>query len=333
MPLDTVAATARLAAIEALANAVTHEDLVALVHAAFRSKQKAANNNSVRTALAGGGGVLGDEEYALLAAATLAVILRKDRDSAARAATMICAASLNGLRQVKQPMDMVALASSSLKAQALRTRQRPDLVTDHDLTFNVDPTKAVESEDENEALTLLAAACTEVIESLSRRQLDFEKQARQYIRIQDEELNMLWWLQGGYSHTYQSSFEAIPREQRPFVFAHELAGATCALPGPAAMVSLLTKAGVDEQDPVEIVPAIQALPHAWLESAFPGDDNSKVSPVITPIHEAFKRRLEVHGEDTWIQSWASVCGIAPAAKLPPLRLAELCYFEQLVITK
>jgi hypothetical protein len=107
---------------------------------------------------------------------------------------------------------------------------------------------------------------------------------------------------------------------------------TYAVPGVAAIESLLARAGVDEGE-LQISAAVQSLPLDWLAAAIPDADAGKVSPVTTPLHEAFKRRLEVNGQDTWISNWASVCEIDPAAKLSALHLADFCYCEQLVILK
>jgi hypothetical protein len=199
--------------------------------------------------------------------------------------------------------------------------------------LDIDTTKAVESEDSDEKLKLLAKACTAVVVTLAARQDEFAQCALRYISIQDEELNMLWWLQGGHSDTLDKSFSEISREQRPFVLARELAEATYAIPGTPAIESLLARAGVDDAEPVEVAAAIQALPLSWLKSAIPDVDAAKVSPVTTPLHEAFRRRMEVDGEDKWIPNWASVCDIDPAARLSALSLADLCYCEQLVIRK
>jgi hypothetical protein len=325
-------ADARWAAVQALAASATHEELEALIRAAFRAKQNSAKTAAVRAKLAGEGGAIPDEEFKLLAAATLAVIIRTGQSAAARAATMIGTTHLNGLRPVKQPMDIIGAAASARLALARTTRRRPPLKMAPMPELDVDTTEAVESEDQDERLRLLATACTTVIASLAQRQSEFEQRAMQYICIQDEELNMLWWLQDGHSSTLNRAFAEIPREQRPLVLARELAEATYAIPGAAAIESLLARAGVDEGE-LEISTAIQALPLDWLKTAIPEGDASKVSSATTPLHEGFKRRLEVEGQDTWIPSWASVCGIDPAAKLSPLRLAEFCYCEQLVIRK
>ena len=322
---------ARWAAVQALAGSATHEELEALIRAAFRAKHNSTKTAAVRIKLAGESGAIEDEEFKLLAAATLAVIVRTDQPAAARAATMIGTTHLDGLRPVKQPVDIIGPASSARLTLARTTRRRTPLTMAPVLRLNVDATKAVESADQNERLVLLAAACTTVIESLAQRQSEFEQQALRYIRIQDEELNMLWWLQGGRSDTLNQPFAEIPALQRPFVLARELAEVTYAIPGASAINSLLARAGVDDAETVEIATAIQALPLGWLKTAIPEANAASVSSVTTPLHEAFKRRLEVDGQDAWIANWASVCDLDPAAKLRPLRLAELCYCEQLLV--
>jgi hypothetical protein len=332
LPVEPDAADARWVAVQALAASATHEELEALVRAAFRARHNSARTAAVRAKLAGVGAAMQDEEFKLLAAATLAVILRTDQPAAALASMMIITTHLGGLRPVRQPVDIISPAASARLALTQTTRGRPPMKMGPMPELDVDATEALASEDQDERLQLLATACTTIMKSLAQRQSQFEQRAMQYIRIQDEELNMLWWLQGGHSATLDQSFGEIPPEQRPFVLARELAEATFAVPGVAAIEPLLARAGVDDGE-LEISAAIQALPLDWLRTAIPDGDAAKVSSVTTPLHEAFKRRLEVEGQDTWIPNWASVCDINPAAKLSALRLGDFFYCEQLVILK
>lgn len=333
LQVDPDVVDARLVAVQDVAKSVTHDELEALIRAAFWSKQPtAAMTGAIRAKLASAGGVLGDEEFRLLAAAALTYVLRANDDSAALAAAMVSTASLKGLRMLRLPMDIPGLASTTRTALARSTRRRPVLRMPAMPSLTVDPEKAVAIEDANEALKLLAAACSEVIKVLADRHSEFEQQTARYISIQDEELNMLWWLQGGRSHTLGQPFADIPRDQRPIVLACELAEATFAIPGAASIQSLLVRAGVDDLEPLTIAAAVQSLSTKWLRDVCPVELEAKISPVTTPLHEAFKRRLEVDG-DSWIAGWASVCEIDSGAKLSPLQLADLCYCEQLVLRK
>ena len=332
LKLDPQVMEARWAAVQALAASLSDEELEALARAAFRSDQTTAATATVRTKLADKGGAMPDEEFALLAAATLVVILQEDHPTAARAATMICTAHFMNLRTLRQPMDLVGLGATARVGLARTSRRRPTLELEEMPTLELDTTAAEETEDSNESIRLLASAFTEAMQQLADRQAEFEEQTRRYISIQDEELNMLWWLQGGRTRAGEV-FGNVPREQQPFVLARDLAEATFDLPGASAIGSLLDRAGIKDDEPVEIAVAIQALPIDWLRIALPEADKHKASPVTTPLHEGIKRRLEVRGENSWAAGWAGVCDINPAARLSPLQLADLFYCEQLLIHK
>lgn len=333
LPVDSTTVDARFAAVEAAAVLVTHEELEALIRAAFDVKQTSKATASVRSKLAGQGDALRDQEFKLFAAATLARILQGNELNAALAAIMIGTTDLGGLRKLKQPMDLIGLAKSARSAVARSTRRRPQLKLAPFPELTVDATKAAELEDANDGFVALAAACTGVIKTLAQRQAEFEQQALNYISIQDEELNMLWWLQGGRSGELNVPFTQIQRELRPFVLARELAEVTNAIPGASAIEALLAQASVDDGEPIAITAAVQKLPVEWLKAAILEGSSVKMSSVTTPLHDAFRRRLEVSGADSWIANWAGACDIDAAAMLSPLRLADLCYCEQLIIRK
>lgn len=332
LKLDPQVMEARWAAVQALAASVTDDELEALARAAFRSDQTTAATAAVRTKLADKGGAMPDEEFALLAAATLVVNLQEDHPAAARAATMICTTHFMNLRAPRQPMDLVGLGATARIGLARTSRRRPPLELEAMPSLELDTTAAEEAEDTNESIRQLAGVITQAMQKFADRQADFEERALRYISIQDEELNMLWWLQGGRTRAGEV-FGNVPREQQPFVLARDLAEATFDLPGASAIGSLLARAGIKDDEALEIAAAIQALPIDWLRMALPEVDRHKTSPVTTPLHEGIKRRLEVRGQNSWVAGWAGVCDIDPAARLSPLQLADLFYCEQLLIHK
>nr|WP_315487992.1 GTPase-associated system all-helical protein GASH [uncultured Rhodoferax sp.] len=333
LPVDLPTVELRYAAVEATANGVTREELEGLIRVAFDAKKTPTATASLRTKLAGQGDALLDQEFKLFAAATLARILQNKDQDAALAATMIVTTSLGGFRKLKQPMDLIGMAQSARTAFALSTRHRPQLKLSPIPELTVDATNAAELEDTGDGFMVLATAFTDVIRTLAQRQAEFEHRALSYISIQDEELNMLWWLQGGRSGDLNVPFAQIQREQRPFVLAQELAEITYAIPGPSAIEALLAQACVDDDEPIAISAAVQALPLDWLKTAVPDDLSGKTSSVTTPLHDAFKRRLEVEGANSWVANWAGACGVDSVAALSPRRLADLCYCERLIIRK
>jgi hypothetical protein len=61
--------------------------------------------------------------------------------------------------------------------------------------------------------------------------------------VQDEELNVLWWLHGGHSELAKVPFGELPVAQRPLVLAAELSDLSTILPGPPSLAALLSRAG------------------------------------------------------------------------------------------
>jgi hypothetical protein len=311
--------------------------LEALVRLAFRTKQPpfAAEVTQVRAQLAEDASPVGDDELAMLAASALSLILTKVDATSARTATLIAGVSCVGLRAVKQPMDLVGLAKNTQTELAETSRRRPSLEQQKLVNPQLDIQSALDGLQEGNvatvrtAITALATSSSKALASIFSRQRLFESAVQEYVKVQDEELDILWWLLGRHCTTLNIPFVDVEQEHRPLIFANELAKLTKVLPGPTALPSLLSRAGVDNSVQVTISSAIQALPKEWLSLLLPEDKADKVSAVTTPILEGIRRRQEVGGQDTWIAAWSSVCGIRQDAQLPPLQFAEAAYRELL----
>ena len=64
-----------------------------------------------------------------------------------------------------------------------------------------------------------------------------------HIKLQDEELDLLWWANNGYSATGQALFADMHPGARAFVAAIEAASRTQFQPGPCSILGLLEKGG------------------------------------------------------------------------------------------
>nr|WP_255488348.1 GTPase-associated system all-helical protein GASH [Rhodanobacter sp. MP1X3] len=310
-----------------------------MVRLAFRSRQSASTSElaTLKSTLAGEAGPVGEEELNLLAAATLAVILSKADSSAALAATLIRTTHLGGLRVVTQPMDLIGMATNTMRSISDTSRRRQVLKTASSATINFAPVEALEAvktfdqEHIEKAFVGLVQSTKLVLQTLAKQQLQYEQAVSSYVRIQDEELDMLWWLHGSSSFSMSIPFSEIPALSRPLVLAKELADMTATLPGPLGIQALLSRAGVAADVPVNVQESVQNLAIEWLRTALPEANSPNVSPVTTPIHEAMKRRAEVHGDDSWMGVWASVCDVKSDERLCALSFAELAYYERLLI--
>lgn len=325
----------RWESVEKLIEENDRNDLELLIQIAFRIKVQmgSAEVAALRSKLSSDLGAPGDEELTLLAATVLAYEMNDDSDEAARVATAVSTAFCVGLRPLKQPMDLVGLSENVLRRLAETSRRRPALEAQKPPRSTLDPnevnafvTKA-NGGAYGEATQAIAVSTNKILSGLAKRQATFEAAVQRYVRVQDEELDILWWLLGNHCNDLGLSFSNVPVEQRPLAIARELAKLTTVLPGPSAITSLLTRAGVLEAPRLSITAAVQGMPAKWLAEAIAEYSIDQSDRFTKPILFAFLRHQELEGNDGWIQGWSTLTGLDQAAEVDPLQLAETAYRE------
>ena len=325
----------RWVGVSSVANKTPKDKLAMLARLAFRLKLNFGTTelNTLREELSGGGPRPLDEELCLLAASALAVGM--DNKSDPMVALTVACVSCAGLRQLEQKIDMVGMYQNALQKMADTERRRPALEqgrlqTPKTEAFEAKLSKAMKEEDWNTALNDLCDLTTSALQKMASRQRSFETAAQLYLTVQDEELDILWWLQGGHSLHAGEDFLKVPVEHRPLLMSFELATITKVLPGPPSVEALLTRAGVLDAPKQSIAAAVQVMPAAWLQIVEEWVDVGSVSPHITPILFALIRRHEADGSDEWIGPWATATGIARDAVIEPVKFALAAYREFLL---
>ncbi len=335
---DEAVRSIRWTQVQAAAKAPSRKALESLTRLAFRTKLSEAEAGEIRAMFASAESTApGDQELHLLAAATLAVTITRRDATAAKAALFVLAASCAHQRELQQPMDLIAKAVNALTLMSETARRRPQLELERPTFSQIDAkalAEAVATHDlagTHAGLAAMATAINKALTTINTRQRAFESAVQEYVRVQDEELDILWWLHGEHCEIRSVPFRDVPEDERPLVFANDLAELTRVLPGPLAVRSLLSRAGLDESATISIPEAVQALPANLLEQFLTEDAVSKVSVTTTPILDAIRRRQEVDGRDAWAQTWAAVCGLEQDRKLSALQLAEAAYHELLLV--
>jgi len=277
-----------------------------------------------------------ERELQVLAGACLAVLMEDScEEEGSAAALAVTTAALGRARTLDLPMDLVDMAESAIVRRANENRERPsigDLSSDPP-KFDFEKSSAKVRETPNwdgvaEGFALAADAVRTAMRTLAARQTTALSAAEAFIRVQDEELQMLWWLMGGRCNDYDSTFDGIPVEVQSFVFGDDLADATTVLPGPSSIRAILSRAGLKERKKISVVAAVNAPKTVWLKSLMNG---AEVSSVSTPLHFAIQRQLETGAGDAWVAGWAASTGIDATHSLPSLTLGELFYRERLLI--
>jgi len=337
---ETEHRNARWAAVHAIAEKADASMVEALVRLTFATKQLPSArtlskiHEAYREADDSFDPSSAAREMQVLAGACLAVLLEANGDSAAIAALSVATASLGGGRTAKLPMDLPVLAEAAIERLADANRERPSLSglisaepPKFDFEAAVTKTKEQNWESIGQAFTLVGTSMRAALKALATRQTNATRAVDRLIRVQDEELQMLWWLTGARSIDLDCAFDAVPAAAQPLVFAKELADDTAFLPGPRSIKPLLSRAGLKERKKLTVAAALAAADATWLSSL---PDESDPSPVTQPIHFAIKRHMEAGGGDTWVPNWAAVIGVDAGRQFSTLSLGTLFYRERLL---
>ncbi len=276
-----------------------------------------------------------ERELKLLAVICLAQIVENNSyNQSAEAALSIITADFNGAREIPFPINLVGIARQSMQLHGRNIRQRSNCFDSspnigsislkgiidrdaHDYTEVADAFPKLESI----INTTLVPQIRETI------QANIEG-AKKLIEIQDEELQMLWWFVGQYSHSIDCTFDKLEADIKPLILAAELSETTTLIPEPMSIKPLLSRAGLAKQKKkIKLTSAINSAPEEWLKSQTEG---KKICPLTTPIHFAIERQLETGSGESWIAGWSASTNINENISLTPLDLSLLYYRESLL---
>lgn len=246
----------------------------------------------------------------------------------------VTAASFDGARKPALPMDIVGMAEQAVGTLSASRRVRPNLsalkVSFEGFAFQ--PELTTVNPNDPQTLKPLFVALGEAVDTSLKAAANgvnasVEKMG-EYMRVVDEELQMLWWLLGERSLDLNLQFDKVEGPMQPLVFARELAARTVSSPGPVAISALLARSGLKTRGKLSVADAANAVPAGWAAETV---NDRAASPATTPIHFALDKRVEAGASDAWSTHWSALCDLAADASLTPLRLAELFYREQLFL--
>jgi len=337
---DLDRAKRRWAGVTALIENPGNDEIETLIRLAFKTRQmpSAQRIQAVRQAFKEVDDMFemqgNDRELQVLAAAALASVFEAESETASAAALAVTTSAAFVERGSDLTIDMKSEAERAVFELADGARRRPDLRNRLSKVPKVDFSPAVAKVKEKFDADGLAAAFPSAAESVTRVLTQFGKDvetaladASHFLSIQDEELQMLWWLTGQRSWDFDSFFADISSESRPLVLAKELAALTQALPGPRAAAALLARSEVSPQYRLSIPAAVNACDRVWLTGLVTDSDPS---PVTQQIHFAIKRKLETGDANSWIPGWSATTEISDTATFSALEIGTTFYRERLL---
>jgi hypothetical protein len=275
-----------------------------------------------------------DRELEILCGIILAALLETSGRLPSWAALAVTTSALSGKRTTQLPIDLGASAENAIARIAEENRVRPTLQDARleipKLSFDKAKEKLQTTLDVasfGNAFDSAAEATNAAIANIVKNMNAALYATADFVAIQDEELEMLWWVLGERSNGMKMPFSSVPKHASPLVFGLELAKATVYLPGPLSIEGLLTRAGLKRTQKLSIPEAINACENTWLQ-AFAEEDAA--SPLTQPIHFAIQRKRETQDDATWVAGWAALCGIDGNSSFSSLALGTLFYRERLL---
>ena len=334
---DAARQETRWRGVNDLARVADSKDIDALLRLAFKTRQlpAAASTQKFREVFKAADTDFqmqgNDRELQLLAAATLVAIMNAEGRLGAQVALSVSAASLGGARKPQLPMNLGVLGESVIGYLSGKTRTRADLTVQPltvDLHNAVTKAKAEYGADPLQAFGLVADSVNAAFSQIARRNTEALQTINGLLRVQDEELQMLWWLMGQRSTGLDCAFVDIPELARPLVFAKELSDVTASMPGPLSVKAILSRAGLTDKETIALSAIINAADDAWLLKCIP---EGELSFVATPLHFGIRRRMETGAGSAWVAGWAATAGIAGDFQMTPLAIGLQFYREQLLL--
>ncbi len=278
-----------------------------------------------------------DRELEILCGTALATVLNGTTEVAARAALMTSVGFFAGARKADFPFDFAAAAEATIATISEQRRNRPAVPQlDRIARMGVDAEsieklkQGITHEHVVGAINAVAGQVAAVASDMTAKVNATIKAIECFLAIQDEELQMLWWLFGGRSKILDRPFAEVPADAQPLVLASEVADFTQFIPGPNSVKPILSRAGLKERKKAgaSIAAAINACDDDFLQELVEGVEPA---PVVRPLHFAIHRKLEAGDDTSWIANWSAVTGIDAELTLPGIELGNLFYRERLCL--
>ena len=277
-----------------------------------------------------------EAEIVLLAEIVLAVLLdpSEKNPSAGAIANLIYSALHGGIVEVNSATGLLSRAKHAMRFQGNAVRKReplPDMQRSYKPTIKIDDCfkddpDIADLETAKTILRRIVSKVTQNMGTLARQARNEREVLERTLRIQDEELDLLWWASNGQSETVEKPFSSMTLKEKALIAACEAAHLTQFQPGPASISGLFEKAGLKASKKVSISEAVNACDVAWLGEI----QQDSVTP-RTPIHYAIDQRLLSPNSNTWSDHWAAVTGIDASTKHSEVMIANLFYQERLVL--
>jgi hypothetical protein len=272
-------------------------------------------------------------ELTCLASVVLLLTLEVKDENAADLGNLILCIEANGFRKRETFPDLSSLAVEAIQNFVGKGRERPKVGRIPSVFTTVNVRKITENldgatiESTNDVVKNLAALTVKSIKEITTSCNHSLSSLEKYIEIQDEEINILWWIINSYSELLAKSIDDLSDIEKSTVVGIELALLSVNDVEPPSLESLLLRMGLKSETNLKLE-SLADIPEDILKSIV-GDD-LYVNPETTPYHLAIKYIL-FFGKATWLEHFTQKTSISAEEEVNALQWAVQFCRERLLI--
>lgn len=276
-----------------------------------------------------------ERETRVLAALILSDLIDEEN------AVAILAITTGSLRGLRSPLDsswLVNCAEESLMRLSVEERQYEEVQTKVTTTTNAKLSDAISElgvDDWTGLTTTLEQIRTEAQSSAKNMATQIAKTLKAFDRqvsLMQEESQMLWWLIGGHSRTFERSFTVFGTHQAALIGAVDLGALTTTSRfGPIAISAMLERVIDSAKKPkgqkiYDLGAVIDSFTVGELEQL---DVPTQLSALLAPVSSAITLARTM-GIGVWQTRFQSNANFESSIQLVPISLAEQLYREHLL---
>jgi hypothetical protein len=200
-------------------------------------------------------------------------------------------------------MPIVELAKATVDKYAVEARERSHLPEDEQSNWEqkkieatIEDINIADGESIAASIQCLAGVAQNSIATLRKNNNKLNSCIKSLIKVQDEELNVLWWLINGYSSTLDTPFNNMPSDDKCIFLAIELANQTAFNAEMPSVNTLFKRSGVKPNEEKSLKDFINGI--SSLEAIV--DIDVQVNDIHTPILYAVNQRNNL-GDENWFE--------------------------------
>jgi len=270
-------------------------------------------------------------EVKVLAGCVLAVLCQ-EYDIAEVAPAILTATACN-LRAPDIDIKLIDIAAEQVLRAGVDDRKRLPMSKPKKLGFNKTLSDVLETfsdepdgsfEVDSEVIKKIGKTFVKCLGSVEKEANEKISELQKNLIVQDEELQILWWMIGTDSRVWNSDHPDSDSRAKPLFFGKEVANITSGFSESPSLKYVFSNGGGGIQSKLSIPDAVNACGIKQLEMLYSG---SKICSIIYPLHDAIYRAREINADPSWVDVWCKISGISKDAEITQNQIALQFYRE------